>query len=213
MQRKSLGKAMCYLVAVCALVSALALVGCGGGGGDDNGGTTVTSGETISSVNSGPVGLSTSNVQALVNQPIPFQNGSIFDPSLGNNQATQTFTSTTTSSLTSGGSTSTAGVGFGSCTFTFTQGPLAKTPPTPIKFDPCTIQITASNVTVGGGDVNGTLTLTLSGPFGSSTSVAITVQIRILADGSLLVNGTSTGIKISSTGSPITTGTTGTGGQ
>ena len=36
MQRKNLGKAMRYLVAaVCALVSALALVGCGGG--DDDG--------------------------------------------------------------------------------------------------------------------------------------------------------------------------------
>jgi len=202
MQRKSLGKAMCYLVAVCALVSALALVGCGGGGGDDNGGTTVTSGETISSVNSGPVGLSTSNVQALVNQPIPFQNGSIFDPSLGNNQATQTFTSTATSSLTSGGSTSSANTTFGSCTFTFTQGPLAGKAP---KFDPCTIQITASNVTVGGGAVSGTLTLTLG-----STSIAITVQVSILANGTLLVNGVSTGIIISSTGSP-TPGTTGTG--
>jgi len=185
------------------------MVGCGGGGGDE-GGTPVTSGETISSVNSGPVGLGASNVQALVNQPIPFQNGSIFDPSLGNNQATQNFTSTATSSLTSGGSTSSANTTFGSCTFTFTQGPLAGKS---ITFTTCTIQITGSNVTVGGGAVNGTLTLTLSGPFGSSTSVAITVQISILADGSLLVNGTSTGIKISSTGSPITTGTTGTGGQ
>ena len=53
MQRKNPGKAMRYLVAVCALASALALVGCGGD--DDEGGTTVTSGETISNVNSGPV--------------------------------------------------------------------------------------------------------------------------------------------------------------
>ena len=53
MQRKNPGKAMRYLVAVCALVSALAMVGCGGDGDDD--GETVTSGETIPNVNSGPV--------------------------------------------------------------------------------------------------------------------------------------------------------------
>jgi hypothetical protein len=210
MQRKSLGKAMCYLVAVCALVSALALVGCGGGGGDDNGGTTVTSGETISSVNSGPVPVNGANVQAVVGQLLTFSNGSFFDPSIGNNPATQVFTSSTTSSLSSGGSTSSGSTTFGSCTFAFTQGPLAGKS---ITFTTCNLQITGSNVTVGGGAVNGTLTLTLSGPFGSGTCIAITVQITILADGSLLVNGTSTGIKISSTGSPTTTGTTGTGGQ
>ena len=37
MQRKNPGKAMRYLVAVCALVSALAMVGCGGDGDDDGG--------------------------------------------------------------------------------------------------------------------------------------------------------------------------------
>jgi hypothetical protein len=209
MQRKNPGKAMRYLVAVCALISALAMVGCGGGG-DGEGGTTVTSGETISSVNSGPVPVNASTVQALVGQPVTFSNGSIFDPSLGNNQATLTFTTPTTSSLASGGSTSSANTTFGSCTFAFTTGPLAGKS---ITFTTCNLQITGSNVTAGGGAVSGSLTLTLSGPFGSSTSIAITVQISILADGTLLVNGVSTGIIISSNGSPVTTGTTGTGGQ
>ena len=173
MQRKNPGKAMRYLVAVCALISALAIVGCGGG--DDGGGTTVTSGETIPTVNSGPVGLSSSNVQAVVGQPFAFQNGGVFDPSLAGTPTTLTFTSSNQASVaaTSGGSTSTAGVGFGSCTFTFTQGPLQGKV---IKFDPCTIQITTSNVTAGGGAVSGTLTLTLTGPFGTATT-AITVQI------------------------------------
>src|SRR5262249_32806156 len=108
MQRKNSGKAMRYLVAVCALLSVLAMVGCGGGGGGDEGGTTVTSGETISSVNSGPVAVNASTVQALVGQPVTFSNGSIFDPSLGSNSATLTFTSPTTSSLASGGATSDA---------------------------------------------------------------------------------------------------------
>jgi hypothetical protein len=207
MQRKNPGKAMRYLVAVCALASALALVGCGG---DDEGGTTVSSGETISNVNSGPVPVTASTVQSVVGQPVTFANGGIFDPSLTGTQATLTFTSPTTASLSSAGSTSTANASFGSCTFAFTTGPLAGKS---ITFTTCTLQITGSNVTAGGGAVNGLLTLTLSGPFGSATSIAITVQISILADGTLLVNGVSTGIIISSNGSPVTTGTTGTGGQ
>ena len=103
MQRKNPGKAMCYLVVICALVSALALVGCGGGDDDDGG--TVTSGQTIPSVNTGAVNVTSSNVQALVGQQLTFTNGSIFDPSLGNNPATFTFTSANppTFSLTSGG--------------------------------------------------------------------------------------------------------------
>jgi hypothetical protein len=207
--QKNPGKAMRYLVAVCALISALAIVGCGGGDGD-GGGTTVTSGETISNVNSGPVPVTASAVQSVVGQPVTFANGGIFDPSLAGNSATLTFTSPTTASLSSAGSTSTANASFGSCTFAFTTGPLAGKS---ITFTTCTLQITGSNVTAGGGAVSGSLTLTLSGPFGSSTSIAITVQISILADGTLLVNGVSTGIIISSNGTPVTTGTTGTGGQ
>ena len=207
MQRKNLRKAMHYLVAVCALVSALVMVGCGGGGGGNESVPPVTSGETLSTVDTGPVAVGSSNVQALVGLPMTFSNGSIFDPSLGNNPATLTFTSPTTSSLASGGSTSSANTTFGSCTFAFTTGPLVGKS---ITFTTCNIRITGSNVTAGGGAVSGTLTLNLSGPFGFGTSIAITVQISILPNGTLLVNGVSTGIIISSTGSP-TPGTTGTG--
>jgi hypothetical protein len=205
MQRKNPGKAMRYLVVVCALISALTLVGCGGG--DDDGGT-VTSGETISTVDTSSINVNSSNVQALVNQPFTFQNGSIFDPSIGNNPATLTFTSPTTFSLTSGSSISSGNTTFGSCTLTYTQGALAGKS---VKFDPCTIRITANNVTVGGGAVSGTFTLTLG-----TTSISITVQVNVLADGTLVINGRPTGIIISSDGSPITpptTGSTGTGGQ
>jgi hypothetical protein len=204
MQRQNPGKAMRYLVVVCALISALTLVGCGGGGDDDGG--TVSSGETIGSVDTGTMNVNSSTVQALVGQSFTFQNGSIFDPSIGNNPATLTFTGPTTFSLTSGSSTSSGNTTFGSCTFTFTQGVLAGKS---VKFDPCTIQITTGNVTVGGGAVSGTFTLTLG-----TTRVSISVQINILADGTLVINGRPTGIIISSDGSPITipTGTGGAGG-
>jgi hypothetical protein len=183
------------------------MVGCGGGG--DEGGPAVTSGETISNVNTGAVPVGSSNVQALVGQSATFSNGSIFDPSLGSNPATLTFTGPSTFSLASGGSTSRGNTAFGSCTLNFTDGPLAGKS---ITFTTCTFQITGSNITAGGAAVSGTLTLTLSGPFGTA-NVAITVQISILANGTLLVNGTSTGIIISSNGTPTSTGTTGTGGQ
>jgi len=217
MQRKNSGKAMCYLVAVCALVSALAMVSCGGGDdGDDTSGAPATSGQTIPTVNSGAVPVTSSNVPALVNQPFAFQPGSIFDPSLGTNQATVTFTgpggpgtppNSEAFNLTSGSSTSSGNATFGSCTFAFTQGPLANKS---ITFQNCTFQIIANNVPVGGGSVSGTLTLTLNG----TVSLTITVQVSILANGTLFVNGVSTGIIISSNGTPTSTGTgsTGTGG-
>jgi hypothetical protein len=205
MQRKNPGKTMRYLVAVCALASALAMFGCGGGDGDDGGATTT------SNVSNVPVPVNANTVQAVVGQQFTMPNGAIFDPGIGNNPVTFAFTSPTTFSLTSGSSTASGNVAFGSCTLTFTlsgfpagQGPqVGKV----INFTTCSIQITASNVTVGGGAVSGTLTLTLIGPTGSSTSSAITVQVSILGNGTLVVNGVATGITISGT-----TGTTGTGG-
>jgi hypothetical protein len=206
MQQRNLGKAMRYLVAVCALGSAFAMVGCGGDGDDDDGAATTTS-----NVSNAPVPVNATTVQAVVGQPFTIPNGSIFDPGIGNNPVTFTFTSSTTFSLTSGSSTASGNVAFGSCTLTVTlsgfptsQGPQVGNS---INFTTCSIQITASNVTVGGGAVSGTLTLTLSGPNGSSTSIAITVQVSILGNGTLVVNGVATGITISGT-----TGTTGTGG-
>jgi hypothetical protein len=214
MQRKNLRTAMRYLVAVCALISALAIVGCGGGGGGDESVSPVTSGETVSNVNTGPIGVSSTTVQALVGLPATFSDSFIFDPSLGHNSATLTFTgSGNTFDLDSGGSTSSGDTTFGSCILTYRRGPLGVKS---ITFPTCTFQVTASNVTAGGGAVSGTLTLTLSGPFGSGTCFPITVQIRIAADGSLLINDRPVNITISVTGAPVTsttgTGTTGTGG-
>jgi hypothetical protein len=208
MQRRTLGEAMRYLVVVCALASAFARVGCGGDGGGDGAATTT------SNVSNASVPVNATTVQAVVGQQVTIPNGSIFDPAIGNNPVTFTFTddSPATFSLTRGSSTASGDVAFGSCTLTVTlsgfpagQGPqVGKV----INFTTCSIQITASNVTVGSGAVSGTLTLTLSGPSGSSTSIAITVQVSILNNGTLVINGVATGITISGT-----TGTTGTGGN
>ena len=204
MQQRNLGKAMRYLVVVCALVSAFAMVGCGGDG-DDDGGATTTSNVSNQSV---PVNATT--VQAILGQQFTIPNGAIFDPGIGNNPVTFTFPTSTTFSL-GGSSTASGDVAFGSCTLTVKLSgfPAAQGPQVGkvIPFTTCSIQITASNVTVGSGAVSGTLTLTLSGPNGSSTSLAITVQVSIRSDGTLVINGVATGITISGT-----TGTTGTGG-
>src|SRR6266446_2377125 len=207
--QKNLGKAMRYLVAVCALVSALAMVGCGGGGdGDGGGGGGGT--PTTSNVSNVPVPVNATTVQAILGQPFTIPNGAIFDPGIGNNPVTFTFPTSTTFSL-GGSSTASGDVAFGSCTLTVKLSgfPAAQGPQVGkvIPFTTCSIQITASNVTVGSGAVSGTLTLTLSGPNGSSTSLAITVQVSIRSDGTLVINGVATGITISGT-----TGTTGTGG-
>jgi hypothetical protein len=210
MQRRNPGKAMRYRVAVCALVSALAMFGCGGGGGDDGGDASTTSTSNVSNV---PVPVNATTVQAVVGQQFTIPNGAIFSPGLGTNPAVFTFTSPTTFSVTSVGSTASGNVAFGSCTLTVTlsgfppaiQGLQVGNPP--ISFTTCSIQITASNVAVGGGAVSGTLTLTLGGANGTSTSLAITVQVSIQSNGTLVINGVATGITISGT-----TGTTGTGG-
>src|SRR5437667_12850932 len=99
--QKTLGKAMRYLVAVCALVSAFAMVGCGGDGSDDGGATTT------SNVSNQSVPVNPTTVQAMLGQQFTIPNGAIFDPGIGNNPVTFTFPSSTTFSL--GGSSTASG--------------------------------------------------------------------------------------------------------
>ena len=205
MQCSKVGKAMYDLVVIGVLVSALALVGCGGGGGGNESSSTPGTTSNVDNVPDTAVPANATTVQAVLGDQFAFQPGSIFDPSLGNNQATLTFTTPTTSSVTSGGTTSSGNTTFGSCTFSFTQGPLSgKT----ITFTTCSFHIHANNVPVGSGAVSGTLTLVLTGPNGSGTSIAITVQVSILSNGTLVINGVATDINIS--GPTGTTGTCGT---
>src|SRR5207253_2370874 len=113
--QRNLGKAMRYLVAVCALVSALVMFGCGGG--DDN----ETTERTVSNV---AVPVSANTVQAMAGQPFPITDGSAFSPGLPNTPVTLTFTSSSTFTLTGGG-TATGTVAFGSCTFTISNSNIA----------------------------------------------------------------------------------------
>jgi len=195
---------MYHLVVIGALVSALALVGCGSSGGGDNNGSGTTTTSNVANVPDTAVPVTSSTVQAVLGEQFTFQPGSIFDPSIGSNPATLTFTTPTTSSVTSGGTTSDGDTTFGSYTFSFNRGPLSGKS---ITFTTCSFHVHASNVPVGSGAVNGTLTLVLTGPNGSGTSIAITVQVSILSNGTLVLNGVVTGITISGT-----TGTTGAGG-
>src|SRR5262245_52732448 len=166
MQCSNVGKAMYHLVVIGALVSALALVGCGGGGGDNgsgNNGSGTTTTSNVANVPDTAVPANATTVQAVLGDQFTFQPGSIFDPSIGSNPATLTFDTPTTSSLTREGTKSSGTTTFGSCTFSFTQGPLSGTGKS-ITFTTCSFHVHASNVPVGSGAVNGTLTLVLTGP-------------------------------------------------
>src|SRR5262245_23833445 len=76
MQCSKVGKAMYHLVVIGALVSALALVGCGGGGGDngsgDNGsGTTTTSNVANVPDTAVPANATTVQAQYRKSHPVP----------------------------------------------------------------------------------------------------------------------------------------------
>src|SRR5882724_3533303 len=160
-QRRNLGKAMRYLMVVCALVSTLAMFGCGGGGGDD----TTTSGENTpatSTVSNVPVPASATTVQAVVGQTFTISNGSLFSSGLASTPVNLTFgaPSTATNSapftLTSGNSTATGTVAFGSCTFTVSisniaglQAPPSVTIPT---FQTCNFVVTGNAPLEAGGE-------------------------------------------------------------
>ena len=202
MQRQNPGKAMRYLVVVCALISALTLVGCGGGGDDDNGEVRTVSNQSV------PVNSST--VQAVTGQQFTIPNGSAFSAGLPATPVTLTFNSSSTFTLTSGNQTANGTVAFGSCTFTVTTsnipGLAAGQIPT---FSICNFLVTANTPLEAGGDAGqGTITLQL-GRNGVVliTATGVSITISLLDDGTLVINGINTNIL-----PPPTTGTTGTGG-
>jgi hypothetical protein len=205
MQQRTLGKARRYRVAVWALVSALAMVGCGGG--DDNETTT----RTVSNVS---VASNASTLQALVGQQFTIPNGSALFPGLPNTPVVLTFTSSSAFILTGGG-TATGVVTFpGSCAFTVSTSNIAGLPAntTTPTFTICNFVVTATvPLEAGGATGPGTVVLQLGRNgvvlINATLPAGVTVTVAIDANGQLVINSVSTGVPV-----PPTTGTTGTGG-
>jgi len=185
MQRKHLGKAMHYLVAVCALVSALAILACGG---DDE------EGEVKNVVATVPADEDT--IAAVQGRTFTFANGQVFGGSVpGNLPVSLTFTTPTTFTLTrTATNLSLSGrvdyEGEDSCTFIPLSGPA-------LEVDTCNLIVNANNVVVGTGQVSGTISLVLNNGSGITiTSDALPATVFINSDGELFVVNPVTGVSV-----------------
>ena len=183
MQKGMFGTAMRYLVAVGTLVSAFAMFACGGGG----------SNQSVSAT----VGLTTATVVAVQTVAFVIPNGQLFNPSLAgavkltfNSTPQNTFTLVGTGGATATGVVtygSTSGATVGSCTFTFlTTGGLISEIGS-ITVPSCSLLVRANNVNPGGGQVNGPVTLSLSGGAGTVTSNAVTLPVLLNGNSELFV--------------------------
>jgi len=182
MQQGMVGTAMRDLVAVGTLVSAFAMVACGGG-----------SNQSVSAT----VGLTNATVVAVQAVAFVIPHGQLFDPSLAGS-VTLTFTSTPENTFTlvgTGGATatgvvtygSTSGATVGSCTFVFqTNGDLISGIES-VTVPSCSLLVRANNVNPGGGQVNGPVTLSLSGGAGTVTSNAVTLPVLLNSNNELFV--------------------------
>jgi hypothetical protein len=186
MQQKHLGQAMRYLVAVCVLVSAFALLACGG---DDD------EGEVKNVVATVPASQGT--VPAVQSRPFTIANGQVFGGSVGSNPVILTFTTPTTFTLTRAvpslsliGNVS-YGSG-GSCTFIVTQGGGGA-----LSISTCNLIVNANNVVAGTGQVSGTISLVLNNSAGITiTSDALPATVFINGDGELFVVNPVTGVAV-----------------
>ena len=183
MQKGTFGTAMRYLVAVGTLVSLFAMFACGGGSSGTNVNNTV--------------GLTSSTVVGVQGVAFIVPQGQLFNSGLSG-AVTVTFNSSSTFSLIgTGGATATgvtsfgssSGASVGSCTFTFlTNGGLftglgSVTVPT------CSLLVTANDVNPGGGQVNGSVTLSLGVSAGTVNSNALTIPVLLNGNNELfLVN-------------------------
>jgi hypothetical protein len=210
MPRRDVGKLMRCLMAVVVLVSSLAMFACGDD--DDDDGVTRNINTTV------PV--SSSTVAAVQGQAISIPNGAVFNvpPSttIPATPVTLTFNSPTTFSVARTGTTTSSGtVAFGSCIFTVLApaagGALPVSPPS-ITFPTCNFIIQATGVEVGGGQVQGTLTLVLINAAGTRTDSSIIVQVFINDAGQLFVVNPVNGVVVDTGVDTDVTGTTGSGG-
>jgi hypothetical protein len=187
MQRKHLGKALHFLVAVCALVSALTLFACGGG--DDEG-------EVKNVV--ATVAADDDTVPAVQSRTIRIDNGQVFGANVGSNPIDLTFNTPRSFTITRPTALPplpplTGTVSYGSdasCTFTAATGGA-------LDVDTCNLIVNASNVVVGTGQVSGTISLVLNNGSGITiTSQALPATVFINGDGELFVVNPATNVSV-----------------
>ena len=173
MQKGTFGKAMRYLVVVGTLLSSLAMFACGGGDNNTNVSNTV--------------GLTSSTVIGVQGVPFIIPNGQIFDPGLSG-AATLTFNSANTFSLvgTAGGTasglvsfSSPSGATVGSCTFSFQANGGLFIGLGTVTIPSCNLLITANDVEPGGGQVNGSVTLSFGVSAGTVNTNAVTIPVLL----------------------------------
>ena len=186
MQRRNLGKAMRYLVAVCALGSAFALVACGSSG--DNTGT-------VKNVNA-TVAVTNSTVAAVQGRAITIQNGQVISNISGT--VTLTFSTVPNRFMLVTNATNAVTVGSvqynsGSCNFAADGGAF-------VSVATCNLIVFANNVTVGTGQVQGTVTLVLNGPVNNVNvtvnSGALTATVFLNSNDELFVVNPATGASV-----------------
>jgi len=183
MQRRSIGKALRYLVAVGTLVSSLVMFACGG---------SDTQAVSIA------VPLTDSTVAAVQAVPLTFSNGPVFSPAI---TGTVTLTFNSPNTFTLAGSTGTAATGvvtYGSPSCTFdVQVPGDLIPAAALLTIPtCNLLVNANNVGVGGTPVLGTVSLLLSGAAGTVNSTAVTAQVSLNGNSELFVENPATGVSV-----------------
>lgn len=155
-----------------ALAAGLALGGCD----DEEGGATVD-------VNA-KVNATAATVNAVKGQEFTFAMGI---PSImgATGSTSVTFTAANAATIKRMNMMGNAMVAYGSCTFTVPMGGAAGIPAGSYTVNPCTINVNAMGVPVGGAEVTGTITLTL----GNSTSMTRMVMISVAANGQVSING------------------------
>jgi hypothetical protein len=190
MQRRNLGKAMRYLVAVCALGSAFALFACSSD--DDDSGEQKNVNATVAVTNS--------TVAAVQGVAIPIQQGQVFSNVSG--QVTLTFSvvpnrftlvNNTTGAITAG-SVQYGTVNTGSCNFIADVGGAS------LLVGTCNLIVFANNVTAGTGQVQGTITLVFNGPVNGVTvtvnSGPLTATVFLNSSDELFVVNPATGASV-----------------
>ena len=184
MQRKSLGNAMHYLVAVCALVSALAMFACGGDDDEDAVRSFVAT-----------VPANNTTVAAVQGRTFTIANGQVFGGPVGSNPVSLTFTTPTSFTLTRTGLSLSGNISYGSnasCTFVVASGGQGA-----LSVSTCNLIVNANNVIVGTGQVSGTISLVLRNGAGITiTSDPLPATVFINGDGELFVVNPVTGVSV-----------------